>query len=131
MATYFDQRSNTKILPVARASIAQMSWATGAGHTAQTENLSINGIIKMICIRISAVTGDPDITITLADSKTNQIYNSGALNDGTNYVYTAAEFLPTANEIPVTGPVTVSADPDADAGGSAQTLTVDIDIYYV
>jgi len=128
MATYFkyDDMDRRRAW---RASIDQMSWATGAGHTEQTEELAMVGLVKMICIRISSVTGNPTATITFDDAQGNEIYNSGAIADGTNYVYTRTEFLPTADDFVVAGQVTVGVDPSADAGGVAQTLTVNIDIY--
>jgi len=72
MATYF-KYSDKDRSRAWRASIAQLSWATGAGHAEQTEVLSMAGLVKMICIRISSVTGNPTSTITFDDAQGNEI----------------------------------------------------------
>ncbi|MCK5020496.1 MAG: hypothetical protein KAS32_25990 [Candidatus Peribacteraceae bacterium] len=130
MSTKSDDRGlNPHENPVARYSIDQMSWLTGAGHAEKTEDIIMNGMLEAIGIRVSSVTGDPDVTITLTDANGNEFYNSTALNDGTDYYYTPSEFLPTAEKMPLVGPITVGVDPSADAGGSGQDLTVDVDLF--
>lgn len=127
-ASVVDKRGMNLGYTIAKYSIDQVSWITGAGNAEQTETIEMFGMVEAIGIRISSVTDDPDITIKFTDSNGNEIYNTTALNDGTNYYYTPLEFLPTAEKFPVWGDITISVTPSADAGGSNQTLTVDIDI---
>ena len=124
MATTYDRRSNSKNTPIWEHACTQMSWANGAGHAAQTETVSINGGVKNITAVISAAPSDPDVTIIIKDLAGNQLYSTGALNDGQTVVKSAAtDFY----EWQVCGKgFIVSADPDADAGLSG--LTVDITI---
>lgn len=122
MAT-FDRRTRGNA-PVWEHSITQMTWATGAGHAAQTETVPINGIIKEIVFDVSEVTGDPDVVFSIQDADGNEFYTV-TTNDGTttkNYVTTHfAE-----GQLSFAKGFIVSADPSADAGGAAQTLTVDV-----
>jgi len=127
MATYYNFSDGAKSRAW-RSSITQMTWATGAGHAAQTETIAANGEIKMICIRISSVTANPTVTTAITDAQGNAVFTITAAADGTNYVYMVDDFLPVDGSIIVTEGLTVSVDPSADAGGSAQTLTVDLDL---
>ena len=129
MSSNTDKRGLNLGYTIARYSIDQLSWITGAGHAAQTETIEMFGMCEAIGIRISSVTDNPTVTITFTDENGNEIYNTGALADGTNYYYTPSEFLPTAEKFPMWGDMVISADPSADAGGVAQTLTVDVDIF--
>lgn len=119
--------------PVFRRSMTQQSWATGAGHAEKTESVEINGLVEQICIRISSVTANPTVTITVDDDNGNELFNSGALADGTNHVLRMANLEDHDDtNYPAflcAGAMTVGIDPSADAGGVNQTLTVDIDIY--
>jgi hypothetical protein len=121
--------------PVARIECARVSWATGAGHAAQTTTARINGIVYRIDIILSAVTANPTVNVSYADQ--NAVVCLPAMNtlaDGTahfknalvNSISTSADFNPVA----INGTITVTIDPSADAGGSAQTLTADV-IFYV
>ena len=112
-----------------RESITQMTWATGEAHAAQTEALPVNGEIKMICVRLSSVTANPTITLTMTDAQGNLVFTKAGIIDGTDHIYKPDDFLAIDGTIIVTEGVTVSVDPSADAGGSNQTLTVDVDIY--
>jgi hypothetical protein len=116
-------------LPVFKKSITQMTWATGEGNDEQTEVKNINGEIGQIGIRISSVTDNPTVVVTLTDADGNELYNSGSIADGTNYLYTPSEFLPTAEKFLCAGDITIGVTPSADPGGAAQLLTVDVDIF--
>lgn len=111
--------------PVFRKSIAQMTWAGGAAHTAQTEDVVLNGIIKRIDLRISAVSEAINTTVTITDDLTNTIFTSGAKADGAGYLFDEGELGTDA--FTVVGTITISVDPaatDAD-----EDMTVDLDMY--
>jgi hypothetical protein len=121
--------------PVARIECTRLSWATDAGHAAQTTTTSLNGVVYRIDIIISEVTGNPTVNVSFANQ--NSVVCLPAFNtlaDGTkhfknalvNSITSSADFDPVA----VADTITVTVDPSADAGGSAQTLTVDV-VFYV
>jgi hypothetical protein len=134
MASKSDQRHLGPSKPVATYQITQQSWATGAGHAAKTTDLAnLNGMLERIDIIISSVTDNPTVDVTLTDSNSCTLVSLTGLADGTKHVKLAysnksspdADF----NPIPINDTVTVSIDPSADAGGTAQTLTVDVILY--
>ncbi len=96
--------------------IVTQTWATGDGHAEQSETVVINGILEKVIMKASSVTGDPDVTLTIDDGGDNEIFNSGAKDDGATYTFSVYE--------PISGIMKIAADPSADAGGSSQTLTV-------
>ncbi|MCK9598585.1 MAG: hypothetical protein M0R06_06050 [Sphaerochaeta sp.] len=111
------------------------TWITGAGHAAETQVIGgVSGKLVGVRMWVSEVTGDPDVTVTITDEADLTLFSSGAKNDATNYRFGTesekatqdADFDPTyfVNEA-----LTVSIDPSADAGGTAQTLTVIVDVY--
>lgn len=127
-----DLRSEKR--PVARIQFTRMSWATGAGHAAQTATVYVNGIIERVDIIISSVTDNPTVNISWADL--NSVVLLPAMNtlaDGTKHIKYGLSNKATQdadfNPVPHCGNITVTADPSADAGGSAQTLTVDVILY--
>ena len=128
MATYYN-RSDGVLGRAWRSSITQLDWITGEGHAAETETIQANGEIKMICVRISSVTANPTITLTMTDAQGNLVFTKSGIADGTDYIYKPDDFLAIDGTILVTEGLIVSVDPSADAGGAAQTLTVDVDIY--
>ncbi len=120
--------------PVARVQFTRLSWVTGAGHAAQTATAAVNGTITRIDLVASAVTGNPTLNVSYADD--NGVVLLPAMNslaDGTkhfknalvNSISASADFNPVMHA----GNITVTVDPSADAGGSAQTLTVDVILY--
>jgi len=111
--------------PVWRKSITQMTWAAGAAHTAQTEDIVVNGIIKRIDLRISEVSEAINVTSTITDDLTNVIFTTGAKADGASYLFDEGELATDA--FCVVGTITITVDPaatDAD-----EDMTVDIDLY--
>jgi hypothetical protein len=111
------------------------TWATSAGHAAQTQVLGkVTGKLIAVGMQVSAVTGDPDVTVAITDAADLSLFNSGAQNDGANYRFgtESNKASPDADFNPsyvVSEDLTVSIEPDADAGGDAQTLTVTVDVY--
>ena len=96
--------------------VITQTWITGDGHAEQSQPVSINGLLQKIVLKVSSVTGDPDVTLTIDDNGDNEIFNSGAKDDGATYTFSLSE--------PVVGVIDVAVDPSADPGGAAQTLTV-------
>jgi hypothetical protein len=119
-----------------KRSFTQLSWATGAGHAAQTATMfGVTGKCTRMDVVASSVTGNPTLNVTVTDTD-----NSGSciavtnLADGTHHVLLAeshknsqdANFNPVAFR---SNDLTLSVDPSADAGGSGETLTVDVTLY--
>jgi len=111
--------------PVWRKSITQMTFAGGGAGAAQTENITVNGIIKRIDLRISEVSEAINVTSTITDDLTNVIFSTGAKADGANYLFDEDELGTDA--FCVVGTITITVTPaavDAD-----EDMTVDIDLY--
>lgn len=113
------------------------TWVTGEGHDAKSQVTGeANGTIVGLTIPISSVTDNPTVKVTFRDADGCIIIPDAAfasLTDGTNHIFF---FLSeqgtqdaTENPVAVKGKLTVEIDPSADAGGSAQTLTVTVRIF--
>ncbi len=96
--------------------VITQTWATGDGHSEQSQPISINGVLQKIVLKASSVTGNPTVTLTIDDNGDNEIFNSGAKADGATYTFSVSE--------PLVGIIDVAVDPSADPAGSSQTLTV-------
>ena len=114
------------------------TWITGEGNDEKTQVTGeIKGTIVGLTIPISSVTGNPTCAITFRDADGCIIIPDAAftaLADGTNHIFF---FLSqkvtqdaTENPVAVMGKVTVGITPSADPGGSDQTLTVKVRIFY-
>lgn len=116
---------------VEKKAFAQLTWATGAGHAAQTTALKdIEGIIVRVDIIISSVTGNPTTNFTITDEDSVVILTLSTLADGTKHMKLATSDSTDFDALPVANStLTLSADPSADAGGSAETLTIDVILY--
>lgn len=122
-----------------KVAFTQLDWITGEGHAAQTETLTkLYGTIVRIDVIISSVTDNPTVAITITDTDNGGTIASwtggSVLADGTHHIMLARSNKATQdanfNEVPLCGDnLTLSADPSADAGGAAQTLTVDVVLY--
>lgn len=124
LTSKLDRRNTDPNQPVWRAR-ATFTWATGDGSTAQTVTLNnMNGVIQAAVISISEVTGNPTVDVTLTDDLSAELAAFSTLADGTKHYKDEGDF----NNIPVAGDVIISVDPSADPGGSAQTLTVIVEL---
>lgn len=129
-ATTLEQRQFGDTFPVARYEFAQQSWATGAGHASAAPTLAnVNGYIERIDVLVSSVTADPNVDVTLTDHNTCQLASFTNLDDGTKHVKLATSDATDFDALPVCGTLTATIDPSADAGGTGQTLTVDVILY--
>lgn len=128
-----DDKRRFPTKPIARIEFAQASWATGAGHTAQTDSKIVNGTIKRVDVLISSVTDNPTVNVTITDQNSVEVISLSTLADGTKHMKLAESHKATQdadfNPVPVNGTLTVSIDPSADPGGTSQTLTVDVILY--
>lgn len=111
--------------PVFRKSITQMVWPGGGAGAAKSQNIALNGVIKRIVMKISAVSEAITVTLTIADDLGNQIFNSGAKADGATYLFDEGELGTDA--FCVVGIITVTATPSAEDVNEA--MTVDVDFY--
>lgn len=131
-----DLRYYSGSTPVARYEFTTLTWVTGDGHDAQTASLNINGTILRQDIIISSVTANPTVTISVTNQNSVVLTELGhtAIADGTKHTFDSisSKSSPDADFNPVTtnDVITISVDPSADAGGTAQTLTVTV-IFYV
>lgn len=123
---------------VVKVTMTQQSWATGAGHAAASETVyNLNGVVTRFDAIISSVTDNPTVAITFRDQNSCILIPDAlcaSLADGTNHIKLARSHKssPDAdfNPVPLCDTdVTISIDPSADPGGSAQTLTVDVILY--
>lgn len=123
--------------PVARLQFGQLTWVTGEGHAAKTKDLFVNGKIVRMDVIIPAVTGnaDLDVDITVTDENGSALgseLDHSGLGHGASYYYDSESSTASDGDFnPVyhNGTLTVSIDPNEDAGGSTQTLKVDVILY--
>ena len=118
---------------------AELDWVTGEGHAAQTADIfRVTGNLRKIEVKISSVTGNPTSDVTLSDiSDTDFVTELIALStlaDGTLHIYhSRSKEYDADKDIDETffnlNDLRISVDPSADAGGSAQTLTVKVKLY--
>ncbi len=117
----------------------QLDWITGELHAAQTADLNgVNGILHKIEIKISSVTANPTVNVTLSDindtDHVTTLETFSTLADGTLHIYHRLSKEWNADK-DIDGHVfcwddlRISVDPSADPGGSGQTLDVDVTLY--
>lgn len=120
---------------IQKRSFKQLTWATGAGHAAETDTIGkITGKLVRVNVTISEVTGNPTSNISITDARGVVLAAFNTLADGTAHIKLAESHKATQdadfNPFPcVAETLTLSVDPSADAGGTNQTLTVDVDLY--
>lgn len=122
---------------VARYEFDAVDWITDEGHTAQTSTIqNVCGTVYRIDVIISSVTANPTVAITWADQNSVVLVPNAlcaALADGTRHYFLAESNKGTQdadfNPFPHNGNITLTIDPSADPGGSAQTLTVQPILY--
>lgn len=122
-----------------KISFPALDWVTTEGHAAQTADLTgVTGILHMIEIKISSVTANPTVTVTLTDRTdtaiTAVLETFTAIADGTlhRYLRLPKEFdadLDIDGHVFVNNDLRISVDPSADPGGVTQTLTVTVTLY--
>lgn len=104
---------------------ATLVWETGDGHAAQELTLEhLVGAMENVVVAISEVTANPTVTVTLSGPEGETLLSLATLADGTVHF---KQYPGDFDSILLAGfPVTLSVDPSADAGGSEQTLTVEV-----
>ena len=117
---------------------ATLDWVTDEGHAAQTTDLkSVTGKLHCVEIKISSVTGNPTVTMTLSDITDTDFVTTletfSTLADGTLHKYFVNSKEYDADHdmdghVFCLHDLRISVDPSADAGGSAQTLEVDVSL---
>lgn len=122
-----------------RKTFAPVSWITGAGHAAQTADLTdVTGLLKKIEIKITSVTDNPTANVTLSDITDTDFVTTletfTGIADGTLHIYLAGSKEYDADKdidenIFIKNDLRISVDPSADPGGVAQTLTVTVSLY--
>jgi len=122
----------------AKVICTQKTWITGAGNAAQTETAyGLTGKLVRVDVIISSVTNNPTVVVTFRDQNSCIIIPDAlcaALADGTNHILLTESNKSTmdADFDPVMlcdSDITVSMDPSADAGGTSQTLAVQVIFY--
>ena len=104
---------------------AVLVWQTDDGHAAQTVTIPrTNGALENVIVGITEVTGNPTVNVTLTDENGAVLLTLTALADGTVHVKKVATDFDAI--LLSGGPLTLSVDPSADAGGAGQTLTVTV-----
>lgn len=124
LTSSLDKRNTAPNQPVWRAR-ATFTWATGDGHAAQTVTLAtLNGHIEAVVVSISNPTGDPTVNVTLTDDLSASIVALTTLAKNTVHYKDEGDI----GILPVAGNVVITVDPSADPGGTAQTLTVIVEL---
>ena len=121
--------------------VAELDWVTGEGNTAQTTDIKrVTGNLRKVEIKISAVTGNEDLTATVVISDISDtdfvttLETFSALAHGTLHIdhsrskeYDADkdidEIFFDLNDLRIT------VTPNEDVGGTLQTLTVNVKLY--
>lgn len=121
MATYFDQRSNTREKPIWEISITQMTWENPA-HDEQTESLAMNGqITQIIWTTGDSGAADVDVVFEVQDALGNIMFTTTE-NDNTVAIDVAGgDFAD--NQLTMNNFI-ISAHPDGPPSAGS-TLTVD------
>jgi len=122
---------------ILKSSPITKTWATDAGHGPLTGTLTgLRGKLVQVEVVASEVAGDPDVVVTITrdDASGPPVFASGAKDDAATYLFPCESHkaVPDALFNPVwlvDQSLFVSIDPDADAGGVAQTLTVSVYVY--
>jgi len=123
MATTSDFRGNTLKKPVWSVKLTQMAW-TSAGHAAQTETISINGVITRIKWVISdGGIANPTVVFIVKDLDGNQLFTTTENDNQTVLDYAGGDFA--TNQLAIFDGIIISADPSA---APTTSLTVDIEI---
>lgn len=118
---------------------ATLDWVTGEGHTAQTADLEcVIGKLHSYEIKISSVTDNPSVDITLSDITDTDYVTTletfSSLADGTlhKFLVNSKEYdadKDVDGHVFITNDLRISVDPSADPGGTAQRLSVDVYLY--
>jgi len=113
---------------IKRVEFPTITWVTSEGHAPKTAVVrNVNMLVERIVLIISSVTGGPATTFTFADDTGAVIIdptNFAALADGTVYQKLSTKATADFDAVPINGDITITMDPDADAGGSGQTLSI-------
>ena len=113
-----------------------LDWVTDEGHAAQTADIkTVSGILHVIEIKISEVTDNPTVTVTLSDITDTDFVTTletfSTLADGTLHKFFVNSKEYDADHdidghVFCLNDLRISVDPSADPGGSGQTLEVDV-----
>lgn len=123
---------------IIKVSMTAQTWATGAGNTAASEvAYNLNGTVVRFDVIISSVTANPTVAVTFRDQNSCIVVPDAlcaTLADGTNHIMLARSHKVTQdanfNPVPLCdSDITISIEPSADAGGTAQTLSVQVILY--
>jgi len=133
------QVKTPQILGPQKIIMTAQTWATGAGHAAQSEvAYNLTGLLTRIDVIIPTVTGNTlAVAVTFRDQNSCIVVPDAlcaTLADGQNNIFLSSSNLATqtANFNPVQlidSDITVSIDSDEDTGGTLQTLSVQVILY--
>ena len=119
-----------------------LDWVTGEGNAAQTTDIErVSGNLRKVEVKIPAVTGNADLTATVVISDISDtdyvttLATFSALAHSTLHIFHSRtkeydadadfdEILLDLNDLRIT------VTPNEDVGGTAQTLTVNVKLYF-
>jgi len=121
--------------------VAELDWVTGEGNTAQTTDIKrVTGNLRKVEIKISAVTGNEDLTATVVISDISDtdfvttLETFSALAHSTLHIFNSrSKEYDADKEIDETyfdlNDLRITVTPNEDVGGTLQTLTVNVRLY--
>ena len=121
-----------------KIAMTAQTWITGAGHAAASEvAYNLSGLLTRFDVIISSVTDNPTVAVTFRDQNSCIVVPDAlcaTLADGTNHIMLARSYKATKdanfNPVPLLDSnITISMDPSGDAGGTSQTLSVQVILY--
>ena len=128
-----DDRYNAVNKPIVKYQFDSLTWDTGDGHAAQTATIyDMNLLVERVDVLISSVTANPTVNVSFADENSVAVIDPTSfttLADGTNHILLATNSTQDFSAVAINNALTITVDPSADAGGSSQTLTVDVILY--
>ena len=119
----------------------ELDWITGEGYTAQTADIErVTGNLRKLEVKISAVTGNANLTATVVISDISDtdfvttLETFSALAHGTLHIFNSrSKEYDADKEIDETffnlNDLRITVTPNEDVGGTLQTLTVKVKLY--
>ena len=121
---------------------AALDWVTGEGFSAQTADIErVTGNLRKMEVKISTVTGNADLTVTVVLSDISDtdfvttLISKPSLAHSTLHVFHSRTLEYNANaDIDEMffnlNDLRITVTPNEDTGGTAQTLTVNVKLYF-
>jgi len=119
----------------------ELDWITGEGNTAQTADIErVTGNLRKVEVKISAVTGNSNLTATVAlsdisdtDFATELISKAGLAHSTLHIFHSRSKEYEADKDIDEMffnlNDLRITVTPNEDVGGTLQTLSVNVKLY--